>query len=97
MRSSIHRNIKVFQFKNYLLADDLFDNGIDFDDYDEDNTEENLTFSELPISTVTPADIEGRVRSLEEIFTSLHVSSEGCQKMLVCHLSKVTPFFFQNI
>merc|ERR1712032_1282369 len=71
---------------NYI--DDLFDNGIDFDDYDEDNIEENLTFSELPISTVTPADIEGRVRSLEEIFTSLHVSSEGCQKMLVCHLSK---------
>ena len=41
------------------------------------------------MSTVTPADIEGRVRSLEEIFKSLHVSSDGCQKMLVCHLSKV--------
>ena len=72
-----------------LLADELFDNGIDFDDYEE-NIEENPAFSELPISTVTPADIEGRVRSLEEIFQSLHISSEGCQKMLVCHLSKVT-------
>ena len=41
------------------------------------------------MSTVIPADIDGRVRSLEEIFKSLHVSSDGCQKMLVCHLSKV--------
>ena len=82
----------VFHFQK-KLADSLFDNGIDFDDY-EDNIEENPTFSDLSISTVTPADIEGRVRSLEEIFTSLHVSSEGCQKMLVCHLSKVCHFFY---
>ena len=79
-----------------LLADDLFDNGIDFGDYEE-NIEENHPFSELPLSTVTPAHIEGRVRSLEEIFSSLHISSEGCQKMLVCHLSKVTSLFCRNI
>ena len=76
-----------------LLSDYLFDNEVDYDDYD-DNTEENHPFSELPLSTVTPADIEGRVRSLEEIFSSLHISSEGCQKMLVCHLSKVSNTTF---
>ena len=41
------------------------------------------------ISSVTPSDIEGRVRSLEEIFKSLHLSSNGCKTMLVCLLAKV--------
>ena len=77
----------------HLLPDDLFDNGIDYEVYDDNiEEEENHTFGDIPISTVTPADIEGRVRSLEEIFKSLHVSSDGCQKMLVCHLSKVVLF-----
>merc|ERR1712140_158648 len=40
------------------------------------------------ISSVTPPDIEGRVRSLEEIFKSLHLSSNGCKNMLVCLLAK---------
>ena len=76
-------------FNNIHFTDYLFNNGIDYDfDDDDDNIEENQTFSDIPISTVTPADIEGRLRSLEEIFKSLHVSSDGCQKMLVCHLSK---------
>ena len=91
------QDCKDFCFIHHsLLADYLFENEVDYDDYD-DITEENSPFSDLPLSTVTPADIEGRVRSLEEIFSSLHISSEGCQKMLVCHLSKVTLFFCQNI
>merc|ERR1711894_294298 len=41
-----------------------------------------------PISSVAPDSIEGRVRSLEEIFKSLHLTSDGCKEMLVCHLAK---------
>ena len=37
------------------------------------------------------------MRSLEEMFRSLHISSEGCQKMLVCHLSKVKHHFSVKI
>merc|ERR1712140_48882 len=40
------------------------------------------------ISSVTPPDIGGRVRSLEKIFKSLHLSSNGCKNMLVCLLAK---------
>merc|ERR1711860_71407 len=40
------------------------------------------------ISSVKLPDIEGRVRSLEEIFKSLHLSSNGCKNMLVCLLAK---------
>merc|ERR1711983_7480 len=40
------------------------------------------------LSTLTPADIEGRVRSLEQIFKSVNVSSDGCKNMLVCLLAK---------
>merc|ERR1711860_379796 len=40
------------------------------------------------ISSVNLLDIEGRVRSLEEIFKSLHLSSNGCKNMLVCLLAK---------
>merc|ERR1712150_119775 len=41
-----------------------------------------------PISSVAPDSIEGRVRSLEDIFKSLHLTSDGCKEMLVCHLAK---------
>merc|ERR1711894_399364 len=41
-----------------------------------------------PISSVAPDSIEGRVRSLEEIFKSLHLTSDGCKEMLVCLLAK---------
>merc|ERR1711860_412434 len=40
------------------------------------------------ISSVKLPDIEGRVRSLEKIFKSLHLSSNGCKNMLVCLLAK---------
>ena len=82
-------NEQPFLTMLYIIfySDDLFDNDIDFDD--DDNFVEDHPFSDIPLSTLTPADIEGRVRSLHEIFQSLHVSSEGCQKMLVCHLAKV--------
>merc|ERR1711894_679077 len=40
------------------------------------------------IPSVTLPDIEGRVRSLEEIFKTLHLSSNGCKNMLVCLLAK---------
>ena len=36
-----------------------------------------------------PKDVTGRLKSLEEIFSSLHVKSEGCRKRFVCHLAKV--------
>ena len=36
-----------------------------------------------------PKDVSGRLKSLEEIFSSLHVKSEGCRKRFVCHLAKV--------
>ena len=85
----------IIAFQQHPLTDYLFNNGIDYDfDDDDDTIEENQTFSDIPISTVTPADIEGRLRSLEEIFKSLHVSSDGCQKMLVCHLSKESDIHF---
>ena len=37
---------------------------------------------------LTPRDVAGRLRSLEEIFSSLHVESAGCRARLVCHLAK---------
>ena len=40
------------------------------------------------LTPVTPADVAGRVRALAEIFSQLHVSSPGCQRMLVCNLAK---------
>ena len=36
-----------------------------------------------------PKDVSGRLKSLEEIFSSLHVKSDGCRKRFVCHLAKV--------
>ena len=39
-----------------------------------------------------PRDVSGRLKSLEEIFSSLHVKSEGCRKRFVCHLAKVKIF-----
>ena len=39
-----------------------------------------------------PKDVTGRLKSLEEIFSSLHVKSDGCRKRFVCHLAKVKHF-----
>merc|ERR1711860_16334 len=48
--------------------------------------EEGHALKDIP--SVNLLDIEGRVRSLEEIFKSLHLSSNGCKNMLVCLLAK---------
>ena len=55
--------------------------------YRYNENEEGHALNDIP--SVTPPDIEGRVRSLEEIFKSLHLSSNGCNNMLVCLLAKV--------
>ena len=49
----------------------------------EDNTVENTMAYQLSI----PKDVTGRLKSLEEIFSSLHVKSDGCRKRFVCHLA----------
>ena len=75
------------KFTNNFLADnhDQFSNNFleEFGVYEDSDGE-----YEVHASVMTPADVENRVRSLEEIFQSLHVSSTGCKKMLVCHLTK---------
>ena len=63
--------------------------GFDLDyDPDPNNIATNPPSVDLQLTSLTPADLEGRVRSLQEIFSSLHISSPGCQRRLVCHLAK---------
>ena len=37
---------------------------------------------------LTPSDVKGRIESLDEILTSLHIKTPGCQRRLICHLAK---------
>ena len=43
----------------------------------------------IPIpGEITPRDVKGRMESLDEILSSLHITSPGCQRRLICHLAK---------
>ena len=51
--------------------------------------EENTVDTSAAYQLTIPKDVSGRLKSLEEIFSSLHVKSDGCRKRFVCHLAKV--------
>ena len=89
----------------YDQEDDFTDNLIEnfdnhfSDDVEDDTTSNDVNYDGVPplgLQLMTPADVAGRVKSLDEIFSSLHISSPGCQKMLVCHLAKDSAEYRQE-
>merc|ERR1711976_1095 len=76
-------------FDDYDFSDNFNGENDSKFDFNEDEEDTNFLMDvDQQLSPITPADVEGRVRSLQEIFDALHVKSPGCQRMLVCHLAK---------